>query len=789
MATSRHSIVSRQPAIRWQDGFPSGNGCIGALVYGSIAEERILFNHEHLWLRIPKPELPDVSAHLPELRRLLEQGRYQDAQLFLSKRLEEAGYPHRRPAPYHPAFDLALRMPTREAFRRYRRSLDFETGEVRVEWEDGGCAFQRDLFVSRADDVVVYRIRGERHFSGSVALVPHESTPSAPPSVTFHSSAEDGWLTFVGTHAERDLYPEGNQFGGIARVDISGGTASVTGNVITFTDAAEVLFRVGLFANEMAEAAIPEARSRIAALPESYEALKQRHVELHRPLFLRTDITLDTAPDERSTEELLLDAYDGTVPVRLIETMFDFGRYLLISSSRPGGLPANLQGIWNGEWNPPWQSDFHNDENIQMNYWEALPGSLPETLEPFFSYFESMVPDYRENARKVYGCRGILLPICQTTDGMLYTDVWTNWTAGAGWIAQHFFDYWLFTGDKEFLLRRAIPFMKEVALFYEDFLFEGTDGRLVFSPSLSPENIPDRPGASHAQINATMDVAVARELLTNLCSACELMDVECEGIARWRKLLEKLPAYETNKDGAIREWIHPDLPDNYHHRHLSHIYPLFPGLEVTRETEPELFEACRLAVEKRLVIGLSSQSGWSYAHMANIYARLGNGDRALDCLENLCRSVVGPNLFTYHNDWRQQGLTVGWFGSQPPFQIDANLGISAAVLEMLVFSVPGMIKVLPALPDSWRSGSASRIACRGGGLVSIQWDLDAGVVDVHFQSKTDRPIVFQFPFRVTDLEVSGASQVSESPLGAHYREVTPVAGADVRMRAVTASGS
>ena len=298
-----------------------------------------------------------------------------------------------------------------------------------------------------------------------------------------------------------------------------------------------------------------------------------------------------------------------------------------------------MQGIWNGDYNPAWSSDFHNDENIQMNYWAALPGNLPETILPYFDYYESMLKDYRANSRAVYGCRGILVPIAQTSHGLLYgSSVWTTWTAGAGWLAQLFYDYWLFTGDLDFLKNRAVPFLKEVALFYEDFLIESDDGRLMFIPSLSPENIPSILEGSLVTINATMDVAIAREVLTNLCNACELLGIEQEGVERWRKILAKLPDYDINEDGAIKEWIHPELKDNYHHRHQSHIYPLFPGIEVTEENNPELFKAIKIAVEKRLTVGLTAQTGWSFAHMANIYARLGDGERAL------CRGAIEVSI-------------------------------------------------------------------------------------------------------------------------------------------------
>lgn len=791
-STMFRGMVLRSPATRWEDALPCGNGTIGALVYGSIAHERILCNHEALWLRSEKRTVPKVSCHLPALRKLLGEGRYGEAQDFMSERLAEAGYPPTRHDPYHPAFDLLIDMVTSAAFTSYRRTLDFTTGEAVVTWTEGDTGLERRLFVSRADEAIVLAIRGDKPLSLTVWLAPHENlgrraTPEKPP-VTFTTSAEAdghrGWLAIVGRNPNETLYPEGPEFGGVARITATAGSVSVAEGKLRLHAAQDVTIVLKLFANEASGPAIPRLHEAIEALDGLYEPMFRRHAELHRELFERVALSLSTEERRNEANELLLlEAYEGAVPSSLIERMHDYGRYLLLSSSGPGGLPANLQGIWNGDWNPPWESDFHNDENIQMNYWQALPGNLAETTLPFFDYYESMLDDYRENARQVYGCRGILAPVSQSTNGLMYTGPWVNWTGGAGWLGQLFYDYWLFTGDVGFLRHRAVPFLKEVARFYEDFLFEGPDRTLVFSPSLSPENIPARPGASHAQINATMDIAIAREVLTNLVSGCELLGIEKAGVRRWRSMLGKLPDYSVNPDGAIAEWVHPDLPDNYHHRHLSHLYPLFPGFEVTRETDPDLFEACRVAVEKRLVIGLSSQSGWSYAHMANIYARLGDGDRALECLELLTRSCVGPNLVTYHNDWRGQGLTVSWFGPDPPFQIDANFGFAAAVLEMLAFSRPGLVKLLPALPGKWDVGSVQGICCRGGIVVSLAWDMTRGRVEAKLRSETKQEVTLGFPAPVASLKCVGAAP-RESARGAAYRQLELPPGRNVTLRAV-----
>lgn len=752
-----NKMILRQPAMRWQDALPAGNGMMGALVYGHIQNEVMVLNHENLWLRSKKPALKPVSQYLDELRRLLLAGKYRQAAELFSRVQREAN-PEVKVDPYQPAFDLGIGMETRKAFKHYRRSLDLETGEVTVQWEEEGNLFRRRLFVSRADDVVVLHITssGNTPFSCSFSFFPHDAEamtslgagrdiPARELPFTYDVAARDNKLVFEAAHKD------GTRFGGVARVEARGGSVTGKAAAVLVDNAAEVTVAIKLFVSQEVvsqndRSMMERFGSELEALNCDYAYLLGRHIALHGELFGRMRLELGTEGEmPSSNEELLMAAYEGEAPHELLQKMFHYGRYLLISSSRPGGLPANLQGIWNGDYTPAWWCDFHNDENIQMNYWQALPGNLPEVTLPYFDYYESMLEDFRANAQAIYGCRGILVPVCQTTHGLIWPDVWAAWTAGAGWLAQLFYDYWLFTGDREFLKSRIIPFLKEIALFYEDFLVE-RDGQLLFIPSLSPENEPSCNNSSLLTINATMDIAVAREVLSNLCSACRLLGLEQENISRWQDILDRLQAYEINKDGALKEWLYPGLEDNYHHRHLSHLYPLFPGTEVTEESNMELYQAMKTAVEKRLVIGLTSQTGWSLAHMANIYARLGDGNRALECLELVCRSCVGVNLFTYHNDWRSQGITMFWgHRNHPPFQIDANLGIAAAILEMLVFSTPGLIKLLPALPDRWEKGRAKGILCRGGMAVTVEWDKGAGSLNAGFKSFIDQEVVVKFP--------------------------------------------
>lgn len=775
----KHSMIMRSPATRWQDASPTGNGTVGAMMYGEILSDMILLNHEALYFPQDHEDLLDVSDQLPELRSLIDQGKYQEAARLIPKIHAERGgvaegSTSAYTCPYQPLCDIRLRTSTNGPFRGYRRGVDFETGRIWTEWADDDGKITRELFVSRADDTVYLRIKGSNPgiVSHRLSIGQHDAagqvegifTSKGLKPATYQTSAkEDGVLAFSGEY-------EGEySFGALGSVSVKNGEMRSDGGEIVIENADEVLMKAKVFIREDPADATLNLQNELENQTTDFDSALIEHTALHGEIFKRMEFDLydNSRP---SNEEMLMMAYDGEAPNSLIQSIFDYGRYLLICSSYPGGWPANLQGVWNGDYMPAWNSDFHTDENIQMNYWQALPGNMAELTLCYFDYFERYLDDYRDNAKKLYGCRGILLPIAQTTHGIAFPTIWTNWISAAGWLGDLFYDYFLFTGDKDFLANRAIPWLKETALFYEDFLYEGADGKLIFSPSLSPENVPTGQGMGLITVNATMDVAICRQALTSLCDACELLDIEQDGVSRWRDMLDKLPEYEINEDGALREWLYPALKDNYHHRHQSHIYPLFPGLEIAEETDPDLYEACRVAVEKRLVIGLTSQSGWSMAHMANIYARLGEGNRALECLEILSRSSMGPNLFTYHNDWRRMGLSL--YSKNPPFQIDANFGMTAAIIEMLVFSKPGIVKLLPAIPDKWCCGKAKGIACRGGIVVDVEWDLQKGCIKANLTSQTDQMILIKLPGKIKYIEINpSGTEMQKSDLGDSYISV------------------
>ena len=729
-------------AKRWDLAMPTGSGRIGAMVFGDISNETIVLNHDSLFIRSEKPKLPDVSHHLPKLRKMLAEGKYDEAQMFIEEEIDRL-YEYRGPDPYHPAFNITVDMPQAKNVTDARRIVNFETGQVEVSWDQNDVRYERSVFVSRKDDTVVMRIRASKPgaINCKIGLLPtglHRSElrdgknvriPRFPKDkikykifldevpITFNLTGSKNLLTLRGKYDTGGAYKMtgGDEFGGCALVTAKGGQTAGSDLQINVTGADEVLVLCKLFANEESDTAIKRITAELQALPAEYDTLLKHNNSLHRELFLRAKLDLTAEQKYRSmtNQELLAAVAEGKGSNAMMERLFDFGRFTLICSSRPGAKPANLKGIWCGVYGPAWSANYHNDINIQMSYFQALPGNMAEVTLPYFDLYEEFIDDFRTNARNMYGCRGILLPISGlTTNGLMYKNtltknVYSNWTAGAGWIAQLFFDYWLYTGDREFLRNRAVPFMKDCALFYEDFLIEDKDGKYLFSPSYSPENMPANTG-SMWHLNATMDIAVTKELLTNLCTACEQLGIEEDSVKRRQKMTARLPDYMTNNKGVLKEWAHRDLKDSYGHRHLSHLYPLFPGSEITRQRRGELFEACRRAMDKKFHgEGLVA---FTCALNACVFARLGDGEAALRELELLAKS---PYMLTNLSTLVGTGY--------PVMQMETSSGVSGAIIEMLLYSDPEMIRLLPALPNAWANGSIKGLRARGGFEVDIKW--------------------------------------------------------------------
>jgi alpha-L-fucosidase 2 len=757
-------MMKKMPAIEWQDALPLGNGEIGAMIYGSIQKERILLNHERLFRYQKEPVYDPFYEYLQEVRKLMLEGRYDEGEEYFNEKFKACCKEVYNVDPYQPFAEVYLVRKPDDAFTEYSSTLDFSSAIAKVQWNEKNTRITRESFVSYDTGCICTSMTSSNDKPLDLKVY-IGSVPGGEKYLDSSSCVRENCFIF------NSSYKDGRKHGAVAFVKTDEGIIEYDNEFISVKQAKKIYVFIRLYIYEDEKKA---ADRLIKTLKEyDYEQLKKNHVSIWNKLYNTVSLTLGDEPELVSNEEILLEAYQNKKPINLFHTMFNYGKYLFISSSRKNGLPINLQGIWNGSYEPKWDSDIHNDENVQMCYWASLPLGQFESSLALYDYFDSMIPHFRENAKKIYNCRGILVPICMSTHGKIsgITGRWQSWISAGGWISSHYYDYWLFTKDDEFLKHRAVRFMKEVVLFYEDFLITDEKGKYVFVPSLSPENVPQHEHASMMCVNATMDVAIAKECITNLINACRYLDIEDVNISKWETMLSKMPEYEINEDKAMKEWLYAGLKDNYYHRHQSHIYPLFPGNEITKESDHVIYDALKTAVDKRLMIGFVQQTGWSYAHMANIYARLEDGQNALECLNYILRSCTGANLFTYHNDWRDQGLTLYWFGKMPPFQIDANLGFTAAIIEMLVFSKDGFLRVLPALPKAWKKGKLLNVSTRCGVKCDIIWEDNK--IDVVLCSYENQTVILELPYVPKKLEPENCEVIMQKEDNGHaYYSIT-----------------
>jgi alpha-L-fucosidase 2 len=767
----------------WREALPSGNGVMGASVFGGVQEETVLLNHAALWHWGHKDELPDVSGKLACTRELMDKKQYLEASWILADALKEQGYGTKLACRF-PLGAIRLSMPCTHAFKKYSRMLHLDTGEAVVEWQAGQAVYNRKLFVSRADNAVVYALESdsEAGVSGEIGLVLHPSDRAGATEEfqEMEKSVETGADGTYAWYACRN--DDGTDFGAVLQVIPEGGRTLPGESVVRFEGARRVLVLVKVFVMGKREAEWERLKQELASLSHqaSYVSLLERHAALHRPLYRSASLELDdgSSPEHYalSNERLLLDAYEGEAPLALVRKMWAYGRYLFLSGTSEAheAQPFGLYGLWAGDYRLMWSHNMAN-ENVQMMYWHAHTGGLGGLTASLFRYYEGLMEDFRNNARRLYGCRGIYIP-AGTTPGIgvpnQIVPVILNWTGAAGWLARHYDEHFRYTGDMDFLKDKALPFMREALAFYRDFLVTDENGQYKLYPSVSPENTPvnympaDGKPLAHPMpttINATMEVAILKELLTHLIEASRTVGGDAEEIAEWSAMLQRLPAYRINGDGAVCEWIHPDFEDRYTHRHLSHLYPVFPGHEVTKEKDSGLFAAFETAVQKR---DLGAQSGWSLSHMAAVYARLGDGDSSLGCLDLLSRSGLLPNFFTLHNDWRGMGICMNM--SAAPVQLDANMGWVNAVQEMLLQASPGLLKLLPALPDRWKRGRITDWRFHTG-RITMEWDQEAALFRAELTAERDTDIVIKLPEWVKPPSSSSA-ELQPSTLGdACYR--------------------